>query len=64
MVNISRILKFLTWHRFDEFGWNYPKIKKRGIKTSDWKKIRKKGGGRKERGKRINNKNIKIFINK
>ena len=22
MVNISRILKFLTWHWFDEFGWN------------------------------------------
>ena len=24
MVNISRILKFLTWHGFDEFGWNDP----------------------------------------
>ena len=24
MVNISRILKFLTWHEFDEFGWNDP----------------------------------------
>ena len=23
-VNISRILKFLTWHGFDEFGWNDP----------------------------------------
>ena len=22
MVNISRILLFLTWHRFDESGWN------------------------------------------
>ena len=22
MVNISRVLKFLTWHGFDEFGWN------------------------------------------
>ena len=25
-VNISRILKFLTWHGFDEFGWNDPGI--------------------------------------
>ena len=24
MVNVSRILKFLTWHGFDEFGWNDP----------------------------------------
>ena len=24
MVNISRILKSLTWHGFDEFGWNDP----------------------------------------
>ena len=24
MVNISRILKFFTWHGFDEFGWNDP----------------------------------------
>ena len=23
-VNISRILIFLTWHGFDEFGWNDP----------------------------------------
>ena len=22
MAKISRILKFLTWHGFDEFGWN------------------------------------------
>ena len=22
MVNISRILKFSTWHGFDEFDWN------------------------------------------
>ena len=24
VVNISRILKVLTWHAFDEFGWNDP----------------------------------------
>ena len=24
MVNISMILKFLTWHGFNEFGWNDP----------------------------------------
>ena len=24
MVNIPRILKFLTWHGFDEFDWNDP----------------------------------------
>lgn len=24
MVKISRILNFLTWHVFDEFGWNGP----------------------------------------
>ena len=24
MVNISRILNFLTWHGFDEFGWSDP----------------------------------------
>ena len=24
MVNISMILKFLTWQGFDEFGWNDP----------------------------------------
>ena len=24
MVNISKILKFLTWLGFDEFGWNDP----------------------------------------
>ena len=24
LVNISRILKFLTWHGLDEFGWNDP----------------------------------------
>ena len=24
MVKISRILNFLTWHVFDEFGWNDP----------------------------------------
>ena len=24
MVNTSRILKFLTWHEFDEFWWNNP----------------------------------------
>ena len=24
MVKTSRILKFLTWHGFDEFGWNDP----------------------------------------
>ena len=22
MMNISRILKFLTWHGFNEFGWH------------------------------------------
>ena len=27
-MNISRILKFLTWHGFDEFGWNDPKVVK------------------------------------
>ena len=27
MVNISRFLKFLTWHGFDEFGWNDPFVK-------------------------------------
>ena len=64
MVNISRILKFLTWHGFDEFGWNHPKIKKRWIKTYDWKKRRIKREERKEKGKRINNKNMKIYINK
>ena len=26
MVNISKILKFLTWHGFDEFDWNDPII--------------------------------------
>ena len=24
MVNISRISTFLTWHGFDDFGWNDP----------------------------------------
>ena len=26
MVNTSRILKFLTWNEFDEFGWNNTSI--------------------------------------
>ena len=25
------ILKFLTWHGIDEFGWNDPKVNKKGI---------------------------------
>ena len=24
MMNISRTLKFLTWHGFDDFDWNDP----------------------------------------
>ena len=27
IVSISRILKFLTWHGFDEFAWNDPELK-------------------------------------
>ena len=27
MANISKILKFLTWHRFDGFGWNNPYVR-------------------------------------
>ena len=34
MVNISRILKILTWHGFDEFGWNDPiLIEHQGLKN-------------------------------
>ena len=25
------ILKLLTWHGIDEFGWNDPKVNKKGI---------------------------------
>ena len=36
MMNISRILKFFTWHGFDKFGWNDP------VNTSKygWKNIK------------------------